>query len=212
MRSALFIAAGLLVAGGGIGLATQPAAASGTVIYDSTENPLPSNVPSLGYQATQTNQFGDEVTFAGTDRLLTSVTVTMSSWACESGGGGVTDNCQTTPGATFSWPITLNIYAPPASGPGTGALLGTVTQTFAIPYRPSKDDMHCTGNAVGDWYDGTACFSGLANNITFDLSAAQLTVPDTVIWGVVFNTTTYGPNPQTTDPCQATPRDARTTP
>src|SRR4051794_30824028 len=36
--------------------------------YDSTPHPVPGNVASLGYQANQTAEFGDEVNLAGTLR------------------------------------------------------------------------------------------------------------------------------------------------
>jgi len=54
----------------------------------------------------------------------------------------------TTPGATFSHSVTLNIYAPGAGtvGSGPGALLMTKTQTFAIPWMkktPAPDALIC---------------------------------------------------------------------
>ena len=95
----------------------SPAAVPGDpTIYDSTVNPLPGNVVSLGYQATQTSEFGNEVAFAGNARDLQNVVVTMSSWGCEQGSGlggpsfGNPGACVTTPGDTFAVPITLNIY------------------------------------------------------------------------------------------------------
>ncbi|HZT58337.1 MAG TPA: DUF11 domain-containing protein, partial [Pyrinomonadaceae bacterium] len=98
--------------------------------------------------------------------------------------------CVTTPGATFSIPITLNIYN--AGDPTPGSLIATKTQTFSIPYRPSSDNTNCTG---GRWYDGTTCFNGLAHNITFDLTSLGVTLPNSVVFGVTYNTTNYGPNP-----------------
>src|SRR6185503_2306480 len=105
-------------------------------IYDNIPNPLPGNLSSWGFEATGTSEFGDRVMFApATPRNLSTVTVTMSSWGCQSGtwNGG---NCVTTSGATFSHPITLNIYN---VGPSNtvGSLIGSVTQNFNIPYRPS---------------------------------------------------------------------------
>jgi hypothetical protein len=171
------------------------------VIYDSIPTPLPGNVVSLGYEATSTAQFGDRVRFAGADRHVTTVVQTMSSWACESGtwNGG---NCVTTPGATFSHPITLNIYQVGA-GNQPGALITSVTQTFAIPYRPSADPVNCTG---GRWFNGTSCFNGLANNITFNLSALNLVLPDEVIYSIAYNTTHYGAAPIGTSACSVTPQ------
>ena len=44
-------------------------------------------------------------------------------------------------------------------------MIGSVTQTFAIPYRPSADFINCTG---GRWFDGSGCFNGKAVNLTFN--------------------------------------------
>ena len=56
-----------------------------TPVYDSTVAPLPGNLPSVGFEATQTSEFGDQVSLGGTARELNNVVVTMSSWACQSG-------------------------------------------------------------------------------------------------------------------------------
>ncbi len=164
--------------------------AAGTVIYDTVPHPTPSNVVSLGYAATSTSEFGDQVAFAPGPRRLREITVLMSSWGCESGAWYSAD-CSTTPGATFSHPITVNVYA---VGPGAavGALLATTTQTFAIPYRPSSDP-DCTG---GRWQDGAGgCFNGYATPITFDMASLNLTLPDNAIVSVAYNTTHYGSAP-----------------
>ena len=117
--------------------------AFGQAIYDNIPNPMPGNLPSVGYAATQAEEFGDRLLFGGTARTLTTVVQGMSSWGCESGHWN-TGNCVTTPGATFSHPITLNIYNV-GLGNQVGSLIGTVTQTFAVPYRPSADNTNCTG-------------------------------------------------------------------
>ena len=57
------------------------AAPVSSVVYDATPTPLPPNVASVGFEATSTSQFGDYVHLAGTDRVLGTVTVTMSDWA-----------------------------------------------------------------------------------------------------------------------------------
>ena len=162
---------------------------NGPVIYDSTVIPLPGNMVSVGAEATGFKEIGDEITFAGTERNLSKVTATMSSWGCQSGHWNTAD-CVTTPGATFSIPITLNIYN--AGDPTPGGLIATKTQTFSIPYRPSSDNTNCTG---GRWFDGTTCFNGLAHNITFDLTSLGVTLPNSVVYGITYNTTSYGPNP-----------------
>ncbi|MGZ5481009.1 MAG: hypothetical protein ACXWID_03415 [Pyrinomonadaceae bacterium] len=180
--------------------------AQGQVIYDSTVNPQPGNLPSVGAQAYAFNELGDGVTFAGTARIAKTATVTMSSWGCEGGAWNSLD-CVTTPGATFSIPITLNIYA--AGSPTPGSLIATRTQTFAIPYRPSADNINCTGINAGKWYQASSgtCFNGLANNITFDLSSLNIVLPNSVVYGITYNTTTYGPTPIGTSPaCFSTPQ------
>lgn len=173
--------------------------AQGQVIYDSTVSPQPGNLPSEGAEAYAFNQFGDGITFAGTVRRSKSVTVTMSSWGCQS-GNWFSGNCVTAPGATFSIPITLNIYNPGSPTPGT--LIATKTQTFSIPYRPSADNINCTGPNAGKWYDAASatCFNGLANNVAFDLTSLNLVLPNSVVYGIVYNTTSYGPSPIGTSP------------
>ena len=60
---------------------TARAAPPATIVYDAIPNPLPTNMPSQPFQAQQTSEFGDYVHLAGTNRLLRTVTVTMSDWA-----------------------------------------------------------------------------------------------------------------------------------
>lgn len=162
---------------------TKPAL-GGEVIFDSVPNTLPSNFLSIGFQATQTRSVGDKITFAGTSRDLKSAAVTLSSWACESGEW--TGGCITTPGATFTHPITLNLYN--VAGDGTkGSLIGTKTHTFTIPYRPSNDPS-C---GATQWRDTSGtCFNGLNHVITFDMTG--VTVPNDVIYEVAYNTGSYG--------------------
>ncbi len=178
-------------------------ASSGSVVYDAVPDPLPGSYPSVGFQATGTAEWGDDVllTAGGT---LRSVTVGMSSWACENDDTRAPDEaCVTTAGATFSHPVTVNLYAVDRSGsaPAVGALLATRTETFAIPFRPSWDSA-CYPPAFdypfgGQWYDPVlgACVSGLALTLTFDFSGSAVQLPDEVIFGIAFDTETYGASP-----------------
>ncbi|HEY8186109.1 MAG TPA: hypothetical protein VIF64_08575 [Pyrinomonadaceae bacterium] len=179
--------------------------AQGLPIYNNIPSPLPGNVAGYGFEASGTSEFGDRIMFApATGRSLTTVTLTMSSWGCQS-GHWYSGDCVTAPGATFSHPITLNIYNVVA-GNQVGTLIGSVTQTFAIPYRPSADNVNCTGANVGKWYDASSntCFNGKASDITFSLSG--LTVPNQVIFGVAYNTTHYGYTPiGPLAPCNTSP-------
>ena len=84
------------------------------VIFDNTPAIVPSNLPSYGPEAYSFNEWGGGVAFAGSARKLATATVTMSSWACQSGswkcpGHGCA--CVTTPGATFNAPVTFNVYS-----------------------------------------------------------------------------------------------------
>jgi hypothetical protein len=157
-----------------------------STIYNSTvPNGPAANVPSVGPEAYGFDELGSTVTFVGTARHLTSVTVGLSSWACASGAWN-TNDCSTPAGATFPQAITRNVYA--ADG---ATVLATQTQTFNIPFRPSAS-AKC---GDGRWYSsGTkTCFNGLYNEVTFSFSG--VTLPNSVVYGVAFNTNTAGPAP-----------------
>ena len=123
-----------------------------TAIFDNTPAVVPSNLASYGPEAYAFNEWGPGGTFDGTARKLATSTVTMSSWACES-GAWYTNDCLTTPGATYSVPIRFNVYD---VGPGNtvGSLVATKLQSFNIPFRPSADATNCTGGDIGKWFDG----------------------------------------------------------
>jgi hypothetical protein len=184
------------------------------VIYDSTVQPNPGNLASQSYEATATTEFGNQISFGGTARVLDNVTVQMSSWGCVSGNWSTysTAPCVTTPGATFTEPITFSIYnVGPASaaGPSTvGSLIDSVQQTFAIPYRPSADANYATdcaaeataesvpiANFAGTWYDSelNKCFNGFLTPITFNFGHVRL--PNSVIYGISYNTSDNGSPP-----------------
>ncbi len=177
------------------GLATPAIADSGNdnghkngVIYSSTVTPLPGNLPSVGGEAYAFNEFGNAVTFSpDSNRSLSKVVVTMSSWGCAT-GSWFAHNCLTPEDASFSLPITLNVYNPSTDGVHPGTRITTVTKTFEIPYRPSAS-AQCTG---GRWYQESSkrCYNGLATNITFKLDHVK--VPDSVIFGISYNTSHYG--------------------
>jgi hypothetical protein len=171
--------------------------ASAAVVYDNIATPQASNVASLGYEATSTSEWGGQVQLAGTARKDPKVTVLMSSWGCQSGGGAT---CATKPGATFTLPITLKLYAvnPDQS---VGAAIATRTETFAIPFRPSVDPT-CPGGTA--WRDKAGvCFNGFATPITFSLSGEGITLPSNVIATIAYNTSHHGYSPRGTQPCAA---------
>jgi hypothetical protein len=183
-----------------LALGSSPAVAKGgggqsSVIYNSTVSPLKGNMVSQAFEATSTSEFGDGITFAsGTNRQLTNVVVTMSSWGCVTGSWHTSD-CVTPAGDTFNEEITLNIYDPEE----LAVPIAHATQTFAIPYRPSASP-RCTGDPTqgghaGKWWDPSlkACFNGMATNVTFSFSG--ITVPDAIVYGIAYNTTHYGSDP-----------------
>jgi len=138
--------------------------ASAATVYNNIPSPLAGNYISQAFEATQTAEFGGLVQLAAGARTNPVVKVTLSSQGCQSGGG---TTCATTLGTVFSLPITLNLYAVNSDN-SVGDLLATDTQTFKIPFRPSADLTECPS---GGWYDAAAarCWSGLANNISWDL-------------------------------------------
>ncbi|WP_395640983.1 hypothetical protein [Pseudolysinimonas sp.] len=160
--------------------------------YDGITSPLPPSMPSLGYQATQTVEFGDLIELAAGARELDNVVIGLVDWACETGGGAT---CVTTPGATWTHPITVNVYAE-GTGGLPGALLGTVTQTVTIPFRPSADPTNCNGGTT--WFDATTstCSNGFAFTADFDFSSLILTLPDRIIVTVAYDTQSYGASPR----------------
>ncbi len=171
--------------------------------------PAPGNVPSQAFEATQTTQFGNEITMTRSARIGT-VVVTMSSWGCQTRPSG---NCVTAPDSKFTEPITLKIYQAPAdpnaNNGAPGSLILSVTKKFSIPYRPSANSTKCVGAEAGAWFDSKlgACFNGLATNISFNLSSLKLTLPNTIVFGVAYNTSDYGTPPYgDSTPCHSTPQ------
>jgi hypothetical protein len=189
MFAALAVAAVTVVGSAAAGNGTKS-----SVIYNSVvPNGPPSNLPSEAFEAQSVSQFGAAVTFTGSARNLTSVTVGMSSFACVTGSwDGSSGACSTPTGATFSQPITLNIYQADGS-----TLITSVTQTFAIPYRPSSSPkcLATDPNRPYGWYSPglKQCFNGMTDNVTFNISG--VTLPNSIVYGIVYNTSNYGPNP-----------------
>lgn len=193
MKRSLLLAALAAASIGLLGLGGTAAASNSSVVYDNIPSPQPGNLASEAFEAQSASEFGGQIQLAGTARTNPTVTVLMSSFGCQS-GHWYSEDCSTTPGATFSEPITLNVYDV-GSGGAVGALLHSETQTFAIPYRPSADSTNCTGLNAGEWYStsDSTCYNGFATPISFNL--AGYTLPNTVIVSVAFNTTHYGDAP-----------------
>ena len=199
-----------------LGMVTaMTASAAVKPVYSSLPKASVPNLPSLGVEAYSFNEIGDQVKLAGKARHLSSVKVTLSDWACQTGGtssttvGGVentTSNCVTDPGSHFKTAVTLNIYAAGVAGssPGEtvpGELLKTVTRTFAIPFRPTVSNRCTTTNSTGGkdagpWYDAKTktCYNGFAHTIVF-AHMGKTTLPGTVVYGISYNSDNSGPNP-----------------
>jgi hypothetical protein len=160
------------------------AAAFAEVIYNSIPGTLAANYTSQPYQAQQVSEFGDRVTFGGSARQLSSATITMSMWGRyeDWNVGGQYYGTGAYAGAGYTQSFTFNIYDA-GTGSTPGALLGSVTQDKYIQYRPTV------------W----ASANGIAQNITFDLSGLGITLPESIVWGLAFNTETYGANPTGTN-------------
>jgi hypothetical protein len=167
-----------------IGLFCSAIPAFCAIEYDNIPGPLPGNLPSLGYQANQTAEFGGMITFADVP-VLSGATVVMSNWALES----TYETVGTSTG--FDVPLTLNLYG---VGPGdsVGPLLYTSTITALIGWRP-EDDPTCTNTTqYRSTVDGI-CYSGIAQTVTFAIPF--VTTAQTIIYGLAFNTETWGYNP-----------------
>jgi hypothetical protein len=192
LRSLTVLGSAIAIGVGFTGVAsasTNSTAPRPAVIYNSVVTGV-GNLPSVGAEAYSFNEFGNSVTFGGKNRRLTKAVVSMSSWGCASGNWH-DNNCVTPAGATFTEPITLNVYGPSSDGVHPGALITTVTQTFKIPYRPSASSKCGT---TGQWFDSLhkKCNNGKLVNLTFTIGGR---VPSSAVYGIAYNTTHYGYNP-----------------
>jgi hypothetical protein len=139
--------------------------AAAEVVYDNVPSPLPGNFASIGLAATSTTEFGGEVELAGTARSKPTITVVMSSWACQS--GSATDGTCSTPkpNKTFKVPLTVRVYAAAELSEGPVA---ERTKTEKMFYRPSANTEKCS---TGAWYDAAdeSCFHGYAFPLSISL-------------------------------------------
>lgn len=145
--------------------ALAASAASAEVVYDNVPSPLPGNFASIGLAATSSTEFGGEIELAGSARSQPTVTVVMSSWACQS-GSWFEGNCSTPkPSKTFKVPLTVRVYQADelAEGP-----VAEATKSVKMFYRPSESPSHCPS---GTWYDETSstCFHGYAFPVSITL-------------------------------------------
>ena len=176
-------------------VATASAGPSGG--YDATPKKLPPNVPSVGYQATQTSEFGDYVHLDGKKRKLDSVTVIMSDWARYS--EYTSDARYSGDSKRWTHPITVNIYSNHLDGNGVpDQLLVSLPETVKIPWRPEGDPT-CPDTGYGPGFAWRAkdglCYNGFAFRATFEAKKLKVNLPADVIVGIAYNTQSYGAVP-----------------
>lgn len=169
---------------------------SSAVVYDALPSVSPqTNYPSQPFQAQQVSEFGDYIKLGGSNRVLDSVTVTMSTWARYSEYSANTDYNS----SGWSLPITVNIYGDQFNSNGAPTnRIASVEKTINIPWRP-EGDSSCPNTGYGAGFawkagDGT-CKNGLAFNAIFDLSSLKATLPDDIVVSFAYNTETYGAHP-----------------
>ncbi len=174
-------------------------AAQSRIVYDSIPSPLPGNVASEGPEAYAFAELGDGVALTTNSGTLQQIRFVMSSWACQS-GNWYSGNCVTTPGADFSQPLTISVYSVDDTvfPPVVVSQLGTKTETYQIPYRPSSTPSLCNGDATL-WYSNkdNTCYHGLAVDEIANFTNQHIAVPQNgkIVVTVAFNTTHYGYQP-----------------
>ena len=152
-----------------------------TVAYNSVPFDVMACPPlaDVGFEATSSSEFGDEVGLTGSGDLK-SITVTFRSWGCGDSGHWFSFDCATTPGETFPADSAVNLTAhiyDVASGDAVGSQITSATYAGTIPFRPSANPVKCTnpgtdangGDDRGKWYDAAAnlCLNALPVQITF---------------------------------------------
>jgi hypothetical protein len=166
--------------------------ASAMTIYNNLPKKRPGNVPSIGFEATSTSQFGGLVEFSKSrrGRRNPKVSFELSDWACQSGGG---ESCVSAKKSSYSWPVTVNLYD--GTGNVLGSLIASKTQAVTVPYRPSTSAECVAKGHPGDWLDKRTgeCFAGYLFKVTYEFPG--VTLPDRAIVGVAYNTQTYGAEP-----------------
>lgn len=157
------------------------AASANEVIYNNISS---KSLPALGFESDSVAEFGGEVQFAGTARTSPTIAVELESYACQTGSVAT---CTTAKGASFEWPVTLNVYK-------VGSLnspIARITRTFKIPYRPSERPK-CPNVGWTKGY-GKECDFAKGVKVKFQLPGA--TLPAQAVIAVAYNTETYGSEP-----------------
>ena len=168
-------------------------------IFSTIPEVHPESSASLSFHTWGIYEYGGLAVLDGTMRDLNRVEVGFVSWACEDGKPNNPDQlCATNPGTGFLHPITVNLYEE-GEGGAIGELLGTVTQSTFVPYRPSSNVEECPAtNNNGSGFlrsDTGECANGLYFVASFDFSGLDLTLPDRVIVSSTYDSSNGGYNP-----------------
>jgi hypothetical protein len=172
-----------------IGYAASSAPSFTCRVYDSTDVPLPTNIPSVGYEANGLTEFGALVELRDNRSYpVKNITLEMSSWVPHS-------EWPRYPDCGFSLELTLKIYSANRVNESyytTGSNIYTIPRDFIIPWKPEHNGT-CPS---GKWQDvNGVCRSGIAFDAIFDLSNQNITLPSQFIYGLEFNTQNYGITP-----------------
>jgi len=175
--------AGTLLAAMVVGVAAAGSASAETVYSNIPAKPI-GNYLSVSFEATLTSQFGGEVELAGTARSKPTVTVMMSSWACQTGSVDE-QNCSTPkPRKTFKVPLTVRVYnaAELEEGP-----VAEIVKNVKMSYRPSAS-AKC---AEGRWYDEAdeACYNGYSFPISVKIGKLKK-MPKKAVISVAYQAST----------------------
>ena len=90
---------------GGRAAGEDAATGGGKVVYSNRPADI-HGLPVALFESYAIAEFGGEVQLGGTARSKPVVSLLMASYACQHGGAR---SCRTSPGASFSWPLTLEI-------------------------------------------------------------------------------------------------------
>jgi hypothetical protein len=159
-------------------------ASAAEVIYRAAPSGPVAAAPSLGFGDSSTAELGSLVQLAGSSRTNPTVGLDLSVWACETGAPN--SGCATTtPGAGFTAPLTLSVYAVAAGGE-PGPLLARATQELQLAYRPTSN-CDAEGSMSGFLAADGSCSHGLPQHVAWTLTG--LTLPSEAIVTVAFDPT-----------------------
>lgn len=187
MKKFLAILFGSLI---GVFLYVTPTSALDTVIYNSLPDTFTNNEYAHNfYIYPSTYEFGDYVHLGGEERVLSKITVGMSSWATYS---EYQDNVIYAMNPEYwTHPVTIKVYSEnPLSDVVTDAdLILSHTQDLRIPWRPETSDA-CGYDA---WIDINGnCHPGVSFNAIFDLVSYTRFLPEDIYVTLSFKTQQTG--------------------